>query len=594
MDQEIRQCQNCKKDFTIGPEDFDFYEKIGVPSSSWCYECRMKQLLVWRNDRSLYKRNCDFCNKPIITIYHPDSPYVVYCINCYRSDKWDPYSYGKNYNFNRPFFDQFKELLLRVPKEAVNNSGVNVNSEYVNHAHNNNNCYLIFNSGDNEDCFYSSGIRKCRDVTDIHYGENLEQCYGIVNGSNCSRCIHSKNIFDCVDVLFSMDLRGCQNCFGCSNLTRKNYHFFNQPLSKEDWDKKVKESLGSFSSVSEVLNKFEQFSLLSPRRANNIYKSVDCIGDYIFESKQAKNCFEAVHCENCKNGFFVRLLKDSLDTVGFGYNSELLLSCVAVGYSANIIGSCKLKDARDTCYSFSLNSSQDCIGCNGLKNAQNCVLNKQHPEEEYQKIKDHIIEELKQKGVYGLGLPALLSPWAYNETMAQEIFPLAKEQALEQGYSWRTPEERNYQITLKTDQVPDNIQDVPDTIINEVIECANHQLQTTNYELTNCTEAFRIIPQELQFYRKMGLPIPRLCPNCRHYQRLKQRNPLKLWTRQCMCTGKTSVNQSQGQTSSSGAYQNTCLHEHGDNPCPNTFETSYAPDRPEIVYCEQCYLKEVA
>ena len=28
--------------------------------------------------------------------------------------------------------------------------------------------------------------------------------------------------------------------------------------------------------------------------------------------------------------------------------------------------------------------------------------------------------------------------------------------------------------------------------------------------------------------------------------------------------------------------------------CKNEFETSYAPDRPEIVYCEQCYNEEVA
>ena len=100
--------------------------------------------------------------------------------------------------------------------------------------------------------------------------------------------------------------------------------------------------------------------------------------------------------------------------------------------------------------------------------------------------------------------------------------------------------------------------------MGKVIECANYKLQTTNYQLTNCTEAFRIIPQELAFYRRMNLPLPRLCPNCRHYQRLKQRNPLKLWKRQCQAPG-----------------------------CANTFETSYAPDRPEIVYCEACYLKEV-
>jgi len=27
--------------------------------------------------------------------------------------------------------------------------------------------------------------------------------------------------------------------------------------------------------------------------------------------------------------------------------------------------------------------------------------------------------------------------------------------------------------------------------------------------------------------------------------------------------------------------------------CTNEFETPYAPDRPEIVYCEECYNKEI-
>jgi hypothetical protein len=39
-------------------------------------------------------------------------------------------------------------------------------------------------------------------------------------------------------------------------------------------------------------------------------------------------------------------------------------------------------------------------------------------------------------------------------------------------------------------------------------------------------------------------------------------------------------------------YENTAKHDH-ENRCPNEFETSYAPDRKEIVYCEACYLKEV-
>ena len=42
-----------------------------------------------------------------------------------------------------------------------------------------------------------------------------------------------------------------------------------------------------------------------------------------------------------------------------------------------------------------------------------------------------------------------------------------------------------------------------------------------------------------------------------------------------------------------GLYKNFVDHSHGARHCPNEFETSYAPDRAEIVYCESCYQVEV-
>ena len=165
---------------------------------------------------------------------------------------------------------------------------------------------------------------------------------------------------------------------------------------------------------------------------------------------------------------------------------------------------------------------------------------------------------------YGEFFPSELSPFCYNETIAQEYFPLTKEQALEQGYKWKNREERNYNIDIQNDEIPEEFNE---SIIGKVIECGHKG--TCNEQ---CTEAFKIIEFELQFYKRMNLPLPHLCPNCRHYQRLKQRNPLKLWHRQCMCDKGS--------------------HEH-KGKCQNEFETSYGSDRPEIIYCEKCYQQEI-
>ncbi|MGC9603295.1 MAG: hypothetical protein ABSF47_02395, partial [Minisyncoccia bacterium] len=167
--------------------------------------------------------------------------------------------------------------------------------------------------------------------------------------------------------------------------------------------------------------------------------------------------------------------------------------------------------------------------------------------------------------------PPELSPFAYNETIAQEYFPLTKGEAEKQGYRWKDPDTKEYQITLLPTKLPDHIKDTGDDILKETIGCA-HAAPPAGGCTHQCTTAFRIIPEELSFYRRMNLPLPRLCPNCRHYERLAQRNPLKLWHRQCMCDKAT--------------------HTHKGH-CLNEFETSYSPERKEIVYCEQCYNAEV-
>ena len=243
-----------------------------------------------------------------------------------------------------------------------------------------------------------------------------------------------------------------------------------------------------------------------------------------------------------------------------------------------------IKNSARVYYSYNCTTCSDIFGCVGLRNKQYCILNRQYAKEEYEALVSKMIKHMGTLPYvdamgrtyrYGEFFPTELSPFAYNEAIAQEYFPLTKEQTLAKGYRWREPEARQYAVTKKPDHLPDHVRDVTDSILNETIGCA-HEGKCTE----QCTTAFKIIPQELQFYRRMNLPLPRLCPNCRHYERLKQRNPLKLWHRQCMCDYKV--------------YQNTVKQpHHPEGRCPNEFETSYAPDRKEIVYCEQCYNAEV-
>ena len=75
-----------------------------------------------------------------------------------------------------------------------------------------------------------------------------------------------------------------------------------------------------------------------------------------------------------------------------------------------------------------------------------------------------------------------------------------------------------------------------------------------------------------------------MCNDCRHERRISDRLKINLYERSCMCAGVSD------QTNK---YKNSISHAHKDSPCDETFKTGYAPDRPEIVYCEKCYQQEV-
>jgi len=76
---------------------------------------------------------------------------------------------------------------------------------------------------------------------------------------------------------------------------------------------------------------------------------------------------------------------------------------------------------------------------------------------------------------------------------------------------------------IPANKLPENIADIPDDILNWAIEC----------EITK--KPFRIIKEELEFYRKHNLPIPRRHPDQRHLDRMSLRNPRKLFERICDC-----------------------------------------------------------
>lgn len=555
-----KNCQRCTQRFEITSDDLKFYEKISptferkkflIPPPTLCPDCRQQRRLAFRNERKLYHRKSDFSGKEFISIYSPEKPYKVFDTQEWWSDEWDGIDYGQPFDFSKTFFEQFGNLWRKVPMLGLNVVG-NEDCGYVSYCGYSKRCYLSYNTDFSEDVYYSANSIRCKTNADLLNNIGCELGYENTDSYNCYNVQFSFFSFQCTDSKFLIDCRNCQNCFGCVGLRNKKFCIFNKQYSEQEYREKIKKfDTRSRQEIERTKKELEKLYVSVPKPAILSNNSENVSGNYIFNSKNITQSYDIQKSENLKFCSMLNTADNCYDWDYTGYNSSFCYELSSCGdriynssFSHNI-----WTGGTNLLYCVLGSQLQDCFGCIGLKRKKYCVLNKQYPKEEYERLVPKIIEHMIKTKEWGEFFPGNLSPFGYNETLVQDHFPLKKEQALNLKFQWKDEDNGNQYHGPKTN-IPDNIDDTTENICKEILNCEM------------CGKNFKLITQEFYFYKKMQLPIPDKCPECRHRNRLLQRNPYKLWERECM-------------------------------KCKKNIETSYAPERPEIVYCEQCYLKEI-
>jgi len=543
---EKRNCTNCSKEFEITDSDESFYKKISVPFPTFCPECRDQRRQAQLNQINLFKRKCDGTNKEIISHFPENVPYKVYSQEYWYSDAYNGVEYGVEYDFNKTFFEQFEALRSRVPQAALfTNYLQDENSEYTNTAGKNRNCYMLFDSDENWDCMYSYGMNKSRSNMDCYRVQNVELCYEAIDCKDCYNCYYTCKSDNCTDSVFLNNCIGCKNCIYCSNLKNKEYHIFNEPVSKERYEE-IKSSLGSYKNLIEKLEEFKKFRLHYPQKFMRGQQNENATGDYLVNCKNVFECYDCMNSWDTKycNQTFMKA-KDFMDCQECG-DSELMYECVSDAYNCFNMRFCVqcMNQTSDLDYCHYCFSSNNLFGCCGLKKKTYCILNKQYSEEEYKKLVPRIIEHMKTTGEWGELFPISISTFPYNISVAQERFPLTKDEALGKGYGWHEKDEKEHQP--QTCEIPDDIKKAEDSITEELLACSE------------CEKNYKIMSYELKLLRQMNLPLPRKCFSCRHYARRNSRNKRVLNDRKC-------------------------------DKCGVDVKTTYSPEQPETIYCEKCY-----
>lgn len=557
---QAKQCAQCSSAFEVTEDHRKFLENLSptfggkkelIPPSSLCPECRQQRRLAHSNDSKLYHRKCDLTQKQIISIYAPDKSVKVYDAKEWWGDKWDARDYAKPLDFSRPFFVQVGELTFAVPRMSLL-VDANENADYVNHSGWDKNCYLCFCTDYSEDCYYCHDTYHCKNAIDCYFTYNSEVCYECVGCQGCHTLFYSQNCTNCSDSRYLYDCTDCKHCFGCTGLRHKEYHWFNEEISKQEYDKRMQEFLElPLSQRKKIWEVFQSILLKFPHRESEGTANENVIGNYLLHCKNAFMCFDSTDLEDCSYCFNVRGAKDCHDIDRWGDASEVCYECLGIGQRMSRIAFCYCtwNGCNDLLYCLYCHKSRDCFGCVGLRNARYCVLNKQYTQEEYETLVPKLIAHMRTHGEWGEYFPIALSSFGYNETVADEFYPLTKEEVLKRGWQWYDNREHENYLGPKI-EIPEHIRDVHDDICEKILLC----------EVTG--KPYKIIPQELTFYHQYGIPLPKRCPDQRYRDRMTQRNPRKLWDRTCM-------------------------------KCNRSIKTPYAPDRPEIVYCEACYLATV-
>ncbi len=545
----MNQCQKCQAQFEITADDNAFYEKMGVLAPTLCPKCRAQLRLSFRNERVFYKRVCDRCQKPTISMFSQNKPYPVWCYDCWWADDWDPSVYGQDYDPSRPFFEQFKNLYARVPKPALV-SMRGVNCEYLNYAADNKNCYMIVESSNNEDCIHCYWIQLSNNLVDCSFTNKVELSYESDDCYDSFRLQYCRGCHSCTDSYFLLNCRGCANCVGCTNLRQKQYCIFNEQYSKAEYEEKLKSfGFDTTSGVEQFRKQFNEFVKKQPRKYAEITNAVNSTGNYMVNIKNNKNCFHSYDAEDnvyCVHAW--RGAKDCMDCNTVGRNAEKMYNTLNTGIDvSNCIGCSVCWGSTFMTYCVNCPSSANCFGCVGMRTKKYAILNKQYSPEEYEKLKAQIVSDMKAQGVYGDFIPKDVSAFGYNESSAAIEFPLSKDEALAQGFKWEdTPRGTYDKETKQWNDVPDSINDITFNVVPEIFTC------------TNCTKNYKIIANELAFYKRLNIPLPQCCPDCRHERRLKARGPNELHTRSC-------------------------------SNCNALVQTSYSETDVPIVYCEACY-----
>lgn len=504
---------------------------------------RHQRRLSHRNLNKLYRTKCPATGKEITSIYNPRNWFKSYDIDYRRSDNRNPLEYEQTFDSSTTFFHQFHKLSKKIPLPALSNVNCE-NCDMCNSAWNSNDCYNSFRVHACNYVYYSYRPNNCNNCLDSYQIKGSEFLYESVYSNKCS---YSNYLYWCANTHNSDFLRNCNSCnhcFLCFDLDWANYCILNKQYTKNKYHAKI----NNLKKKWYVYLKKSFFKILETRtyRYSHNKNSTSSSGDYLINCENCFDCYMLNSSRGCRYSRDSIEFIDCMDTYSWSLSNECYES-TALYRCSNVYFSIRMRHCNNCYYSKWLFHCKHCFGCIWLKYKEYCIFNKQYTKNEYEIEVEKIMDYMKQTWEWWEFFPMHISPFCYNESLAQDFFPLSQSEVLDQWLKrLNVKEEINKdKEILSVETIPD-IKNIHTNLFEKVIQCES------SWRL------FKIIPEELLFYCKFWLPIPTIHPD----ERSKIRRKFLYKTNQV---------------------ERLC------NKCGEIIQSCHTVKERKNVYCEKCY-----
>jgi len=498
-----RVCALTGEKWNMTDEEIGWYKKFNVPPSKLAPETRRRFLFGFPVGLAAWYKPHAETGQKTLSCVHQDSPFKIL-----PDKEWFDRDFSRTepvLETKQSFFDQFKNLAYAIPVAARRDDGSNINTLGF-HILGCQDSYMMFCSGTMKRCFNSAFSFDCEDSTDILNSVGCFNSAYLSRVFNSNNCIFSLESRGCDQSAFLFDCRNCRDCFAATNKQNKRYIFFNEQLTKEEYQKRIAQiDLASFSQFETQKNKFWELLKTAVWPENFNTAGTDSSGEYL---ENCVRCHHEYNSAKSTDGFFSAIsfeFNNSAFSLRISWGSDTFYSC-DTNASNNIKFCFRVWHSRNMEYCMDCMNCENCFGCFGLQRKKFHIFNIPYSEEAYWLKVDEIKCAMLERGEYGEFFPAAFSAVGFQFSMGDAFFGYSEDELCRLDVPLLNPNSGAVVVSngLETfDVIPQKL--LPDSSLNpQADEFVGRPI--LDFEIGR---KFSITSDELALYRRLRLPLPR-------------------------------------------------------------------------------------